>query len=105
MGALIQIMRTKQATRAAISNGAMQYPRTQRPWKKELQDKFRYRKVHKKFVATNTRPPRSYCIREAKSQKAANGDFTFACTVTASEPREQMTMTLVKALNACLAGA
>jgi hypothetical protein len=37
-GARIQIIRTKQAINAAMSSGAMQYPRTQRPWKKDLYD-------------------------------------------------------------------
>jgi hypothetical protein len=35
-GARIQIIRTKQATKAAMSSGATQYPSTQRPWKNEL---------------------------------------------------------------------
>jgi hypothetical protein len=35
-GARTQIIRTKQAINAAISSGAMQYPRTQRPWKNDL---------------------------------------------------------------------
>ena len=35
-GERIQSLRTKQATRAAMSSGATQYPRTQSAWKKEL---------------------------------------------------------------------
>ena len=36
IGARTQIMRTKQDISAAMSNGAMQYPRTHKPWKNEL---------------------------------------------------------------------
>jgi hypothetical protein len=36
IGARTHMMRTKQAMRAAMSSGAMQYPRTQRPWKNDL---------------------------------------------------------------------
>ena len=32
--------RTKQEIKAAMSRGAMQYPKTQRPWKNELFDEY-----------------------------------------------------------------
>lgn len=44
-GALTQIMRTKQEIRAAMSRGAIQYPRTHRPWKNDLCEEYRQRLV------------------------------------------------------------
>lgn len=58
IGTRTQMIRTKQDISAAMSNGAMQYPRTHKPWKNELQDS-QTRAYIRVRTSTYTLPPSS----------------------------------------------
>ena len=93
-GARTQIIRTKQATNAAMSSGAMQYPRTQRPWKKDL---------YARHIGS------SVCTQQGKSPDKTRTytlpPRSLAWTVTTREPTETITTTFVNTEREWAAGA
>lgn len=80
-GARTQMRRTKHAMNAAMSSGAMQYPKTQRPWKNDL---WRHNKYFNLIL-----------IRSQEGEAYTLPPRSLAWMVTTREPIETMTTTLV----------